>query len=252
MKYKLIKGFPSSPIVGTIVELVKDRYIGEQCDLSRGYVDCYPEFWETIEELDYEILSIFREDCGILFKDNQGRFQHVCNRGGGFALSLEHALFKEFTIHSVKRVKDSLVFSVNDEVIYKFGSKIKKIIVGITFKEDKIWLQTDLENLGYSMSMEHAEKDEVIFISDDNIEVKKGDIFYAVCNTNFNITKTVAPHFTNNPAKYKRFVNEEKAKEYRIFNKVCLSLHDVQNNLDLHQNLKVADLIKVIKRKLRL
>lgn len=136
MKYKLIKTYPGSPKLGTILEMDKGTRefpnttwlkIEEGLEIN---VKHYSEFWEPVVEKDYEIISIKCKvpnfGSYILNKISNGKF---ANEYKQINLDLEF-----YDIHSVKRLSDGEVFTVGDKV--KEGY-ITKIII----KKDTIYLE---------------------------------------------------------------------------------------------------------------
>ena len=115
MKYKLIKEYPGSPILGHIIDLSETKgdricgykYIDEYWEVYKKDVTSYPEFWEEVKEKDYEILSWYFGDMNIT-KEPDGSA-------------------REYHIHSIKRLSDGEVFTMGDET--NFG-KIKSINLG--------------------------------------------------------------------------------------------------------------------------
>ena len=58
MKYKLIKTYPGSPKLNTIVQ--KHQNCNYTCDyhsINPIYVENHSEFWQPVVEKDYEILA---------------------------------------------------------------------------------------------------------------------------------------------------------------------------------------------------
>lgn len=105
-KYKLIKEYPGSPILNTIIE-----YIEESDDIDEpfnGWIDNndneyespenYPEFWQEIIEKDYEILMLSLQGS------ERHRLTNVINNSNDYieALLNCHGNY----IHSVKRLSD--------------------------------------------------------------------------------------------------------------------------------------------------
>lgn len=110
-KYKLIKQYPGSGVVGTITELTER--------MNPAYFTDNPDFYEEVVEKDYEILS-FKQDSSI--KDLWTKFLGGWSRNvngypatGPYTLEdiLKNNLYK---IHSVKRLSDGEVFTVGDSV----------------------------------------------------------------------------------------------------------------------------------------
>jgi len=108
-KYKLIKKFPGSASLGTVID-TDDVAFG----ITHNYTD-YPEFWELVVEKDYEILNL-NIDNSLVTCNNHGRWG---NRKNIQECTLEW-LLKEYpnSIHSVKR-KDGEIFSVGDLITYR-------------------------------------------------------------------------------------------------------------------------------------
>ena len=72
--YKLLKKYPGSPELNTILLQIGDKFnnywdcknIG--IDYKKNLIENNPEFWQKVEELEYEILSIIKKSDGTLFK----------------------------------------------------------------------------------------------------------------------------------------------------------------------------------------
>ena len=73
-RYKLIKKFPGSAPVGTIIDL-DDVAFGITCNYTN-----YPEFWEEIVEKDYEILE-YKSIQGLHCEKGQYCFDVVSQYG---------------------------------------------------------------------------------------------------------------------------------------------------------------------------
>lgn len=69
----------------------------------------------------------------------------------------------------------------------------------------------------------------VLFLTEDGVEIRKGDKFYVVDEQygKFKMHDTIGGHFTKEHKHRKRFSNREKASEYVLRNKPCLSVNDV-------------------------
>ena len=99
-KYKLIKKFPGSDELGTIItgskETMYSKGLGYR-NYDWAHVEIHPEFWEEIVEKDYEILS--------------QTSVRVCNPKDNYKVVRNTTP----VIHSVKRLSDGEVFSVGDK-----------------------------------------------------------------------------------------------------------------------------------------
>lgn len=140
MKYELIKKYPGSPELGTI----------ESCSTHIGkgtkFYNSHPEFWRKLEEVDYEILSVYTTiDKVYPYKKNTftGCFTHLINAE------------ECFKIYSVKRLSDGEVFTIGDIISYK-GEKLSPLgfIRQIDFK---IWLDSE-QNTYWEFELKNSEK----------------------------------------------------------------------------------------------
>ena len=110
MKYKLIKTYPGSPVLGFITipkRSDNDYYVNS----NWIYPEKYPEFWEKVVELNCEILK-------------------SCPIGGG--------------IYSVKRVSDGEIFTVGDTIANMCDSeqKISKLYINKNTGEMCVYTST--------------------------------------------------------------------------------------------------------------
>ncbi len=125
-KYKLIKKFPGSDELGTIItgskETMYSKGLGYR-NYDWVHVEIHPEFWEEIVEKDYEILS--------------QTSVRVCNPKDNYKVVRNTTP----VIHSVKRLSDGEVFTVGDKVSRE-GGYFESTILSINDKfEAKILLR---------------------------------------------------------------------------------------------------------------
>lgn len=133
-KYELIKEYPGSPKIGTVVN-----------NLENDTISAYPEFWKEVSDFDknYEIMS-FKistnngNTWSITRRISNGRFLHesidenelpienAFNDGYG---AYEEDMYNEYDepddiiiINSVKRLSDGKIFTIGDIVQYKVGN----------------------------------------------------------------------------------------------------------------------------------
>lgn len=114
-RYKLIKCYPNSPKLGTVLESDNAFYYSYSNGIiSSNTVETNPEFFEEVVEKEYEILSY--SSSGEIYKKNtNGTFDRE-----GFATNWSEKSFtcdsrNEF-IYSVKRLKDNVVISIGDKL----------------------------------------------------------------------------------------------------------------------------------------
>ena len=214
MKYELIKTYPGSPKLNTII-----NFGDIDCDFTHN-PENYPEFWEEVVEKDYEILSysdnnnnIFRE------KDNQG---------------ILHRL--DFKIHSVKRLSDFEIFTIGDIVKCE---DCKGKITSLEIYHNDIYL-TGIDNkmpFGFTLCnaldcFEIPQKaKQPLFTTEDSVDIFKGDKIYFINTTNgrFNINICLDVELYKTHLLY--FSTKEKAEEYILYNKPLLTLKDIDELL---------------------
>ena len=184
-KYKLIKQYPGSPKLETIIE---GKFLGHYHDISNqvssitsNLVENHPEYWEELIEKDYEILSYFKKDKPACVTTKK--------RGGE-----KHEEF--WNIHSVKRLSDGEVFTVGDIVSVKLGSSNKRL--------DKIKLNDDssafLNGIWfyYSSGSSHfrnvTKEKQPIFLTHDGKDIFEGDTVWYVNKKTFAYHYVTAKH----------------------------------------------------------
>jgi len=255
-KYKLIKEYPGSLELGTIVS--------RKCttDIWKGttYYETYPEFWQEVIEKDYEIVSQ-------VTKYNP----------------LDDYKASGTKIHSVKRLSDGEIFTVGDlitghshtdaraieeikirydgsigleqkhgstELIYATKAKNPIFLTHDgkdIFAGDKVWwVRKDssyydslisvpwmqfYSNLNaYFLTEEAAlnyiNKNKVLFTTEDGVDIKHGDTYYFV-DTDFNINTSKANFQAVAMSDEKKYFSTvEEAHEYVMQNVKALSIKD--------------------------
>jgi hypothetical protein len=245
-KYRLIKEYPGSPKVGTILEPNKfGNAVYEGIWLYK--VNCSPEYWESIVEKDFEILSfISKKDCTIHhLVENTITYQANypgCNRKDLFTMLYMDDVFK---IYSVKRLSDGEVFTIGDDFINNFGSisKIDSIeIVGNTV--DLQYYSRD--KYGCKLSdVKKAKKP--LFTTEDGVNIFKGDKYWFVYGELVKEAEAYSAIYHDLPNYY--FSTKEAAEEYVIMNKPCLSLKEIYS-LSSIELIQRSPLYKIVKSKI--
>lgn len=238
--YKLKKVYPGLP---------KDWEIGMEVGLGcriYGYSPCNgkytnwyinndiiknnPEFWEKVVEKDYEILSFISENNIIHTKRENGKFLESHISGEGFYLESGYSL-PDYYINSVKRLSDNTIWAIGDK--YQVVDPIKEIRTIATFYISKNKLYITPREYGYSELKEIQIVKQPIYKTEDNVEIFEGDDVHWVNTYNYTYLyplpfSTGAPKLLNTVGNiYKVFSTKEKAEEYIIMNKPCLSINDV-------------------------
>ena len=171
-KIKLIRKYPGSPNLGTVITAKVDK---ENNNTNNFYWEGswfnpndFPEFWEEIVEPDYEILSFKQDSC---ITDLWTKFhtntwgRNVNGQCVTKPYTTEEILSdKLYAIHSVKRLSDGEVFTVGDTIkTHKWGSD--NIINSITIADGTnsikggIWLNCDGGGQHFSHSIKVIQKD---------------------------------------------------------------------------------------------
>lgn len=233
IQYKLIKEYPGSPKLGTLANkefsfssdsyMLSDKF---HQPLPLGRVENHPEFWQKVEEVDYEILSFYSghsdDKMAYIFKKTRNG---LYSKGSGDC-DLDHAL-KYWNIHSVKRLSDGCVFSIGDKVyqIEPFINETTWIIKEFSIKDTRCFT--------IGVNIDCIEKSKTpLFTTEDGVGVLGGDKYYWVCihNEGWNAHKAELGFNLDSfsiPQNVKTFSTKEKAEEYILRNKPCLSLMDL-------------------------
>lgn len=236
-KYKCIKKYPWGPELETII----------RADVTSLYEN-YPEYWEEVIEKDYEILS-FKEGLRIWYKVTDGNYTQYPEREHG-TFTEKYALeeSKTYSIHSIKRLSDGEIFTIGDKLECEIPTKS-------IFKLDKIKLRNNqiyfICNHGGNVYQSHYWLHQVshfkqhLFTTEDGVNINVGDEYFELIIPGFhnkecvwniipNIGRSNLIYDQEGNRKHFRlwFSTKEKAEEYIIENKPCLSLNDVKK-LDL-------------------
>lgn len=194
MKYELIKKYPGSPDLGFITSPKSDNayYVNSNWIEPENY----PEFWEKVVELDYEILR----SCPI-----------------------------EGSIYSVKRLSDNEVFTVRDHL--NFNNQGNGILLRIDFEralvdkgKGRLCFVNDNKFLGDWWSIKDLSKvKKSIFVTYDEVDMFMGDDYYTLGTPDnyWSIQKFVVDVncLSLSPIGKVQFSTSEAAEKYILDNK---------------------------------
>lgn len=255
MEYKLIKTYPGSPKLGTISEPNGFKVIAPYLDTNN--VDNYSEYWEKVRERDYEILMMMNPN--IRTPSIPYRIESISQSNCIARYANGHV------IHSVKRLSDGVIFTVEDRIdrserLYKnniirgfnIGSD-GKILVSINDVVDRSYK----ESKGCCISIvEHSLK--FLFNSEDGVDMNEGDIvYYTELDDDDMSWKIQSRVLSRRDTRFiddctiKAFSNEKELKKYILFNKPCVSLNHIFANSNLSKNEVIGKgLIQLIEKEI--
>lgn len=225
LKYKLIKEYPGSPKLGTVVTLetaVNGQIIqGKWC----YDIDNAPEFWEKVIEKEYEILSFKKRLTGDIYNlSSDGKYRF----NSGYVYMSEWEVY--FTIHSVKRIYDGEIFTVGDNISHSYKGVNNETITK-EYKIEKIYF-IEKERLsfyvggGLSLGIKNVLKlKQPLFTTEDGVDIYEPStrVFY-VCRD----WRIYSPTVISQAAKENKcYSTKEAAEEYLLMNKPCLSINDI-------------------------
>ena len=217
-KYKLIRKYPGSPTVGTILAPKVDKELTNTNNFYWGgswfNPNDFSEFWEEVVEKDYEIVSYIKKGSTTCTTTKR--------RGGE-----NHEEF--WNIYSVKRLSDGEVFTVGDRIkVCQHGSTktIDSIdLYGNTSSlKEGIWFTY---NSG-SCHMTHAiNQKNLIYLTLNEQDIFEGDTVWYVNRENFYYDYIKAyPEVNFCSERRAYFLTEEEAKNFIIENKPALSIKE--------------------------
>lgn len=277
-QYKLIKTYPNSPELGTIVTYYANWHmygITNECIFKAKIIENSPEFWQKVIQKDYEILS-FTD------KPNTGRIyrkytSNLFYSDDSAKLWSESDLLKDedVKIHSVKRLFDGEIFTIGDKLNDKSFTENARHPLSKTDIWDNIITKiaivknSDSEVAGYSYTNMNGQlmfsasnkwknlnvslKDAIkakkpLFITEDGKEIFEYQEYWFITTLDWKLkshTMGISDrHYP--PLGNKQFSTKEAAWEYILMNKPVLSLNDVRNAMKtpLSWSCKLEELVK--------
>ena len=247
MKYKLIKEYPGSPKLDTICKYDKNPWSDSNAFtnpvLNPKY---YPEFWKPVVEKDYEILSVIT--------NNDKFIEKVYNQ--------ESTIEPYWKIYSVKRLSDGEIFTVDDIILVHENEYIL----------DKLYLQNnklyydrfDDFSKGSGLFNKSIKKvKQPLFTTEDGVDIfERNNIYWVNINTfekvncnkynddlgEISIKSLLSKQYE---CKATGFSTKEKAEEYILLNKPCLSYNEVLNAAKIINKNAFETLKTLIKSKIK-
>lgn len=222
-KYKLIKEYPGSFKLGTVLTYDSGYYSipdVSNTSIRRELVENHPEYWEKYK--DFEILA-FRGNTntdlkGVLSKESA----HLMLNNTGTLESLEITMLDSgYEIYSAKRITDGEVFTVGDRVKQSNASHNTIFnITGFKFDVNNEHLLALGGNGGIKLKkIEHLKP---LFKTEDGVDIFEGDIVHQVDEKfMYHSYRWGAQNVIGGKPfpEFKMFSTKEKADEYVLENK---------------------------------
>lgn len=229
MKYRLIKTYPNSPELGAEAKFEKNAEISYDINSGIQYLSIiknYPEYWEKVAEKDYEILCYSRAF---------NRYSHSLTKRD-----------ESWDIHMIKRLSDGVIFSIGDKI--DGYSYTNRVILNIELANKKLLFR---QCLGYSMLEDIKHSKQPLFTTEDGVDIYEGDkiwfvdIDYWIPEERISKKRDIYKNRGLFP-----FSTKEKAEEYIIMNKPCLSIEDFKKIFTNARTSIIEPLKELVKSKL--
>lgn len=218
-KFKLIKKFPKSPEIGTVVLKGGNRghYIGLYADEKNIFffkaedIENYPEFWEEMyifNNVPWRLVSYKYDDSGTYVS--------------GIPLLHESVRFKNMKFITIQRLTDNKIFTV--------GEKYDEGIIEDFYILNKEILVAKINNKEVGIDLLTA-KEEENFKTFDGFEIKEGSTIYAVDTHKLKFIKfdILIPKLFDF---YKIFAEKENAIKYIKDKEKKYSLNDIKETVN--------------------
>jgi len=227
MKYKLVKEYPGSPKLGTILTHEELQYYN------------WNEYYQEVFEKDYEILSLIEDkliyNCDKYSKDyiNQlfntiGVNIHSVKRKDGeiFTIGdrLDEKCFRKLSRHPLSEgIHDNIITKI--AIVKKHASEVAghlEIQNGkLMFSASNKW-----NNLNVLLS-EAIKYKQPLFTTEDGVDIFENNTSIYHVDKSLNIKFIKHKDFKVISKNVKYFSTKEKAEEYILLNKPVLSLKDL-------------------------
>jgi hypothetical protein len=267
MKFKLIKTYPGSPKLGTVVTDTNpnngamDSYfsldwgISGKCAFKIGKdhnCESNPEFWEPVtqcceKDTDFDGNCPIHRAEKIVIRTYIPKKEYeikdyeivslVTNTYFGITDSaIDIKAFNEgfgaqkCSIHSIKRVSDGVIFTVGD-LVNNLNNPNSWNIEKISIEKRGVRIDSRIGGVCPSFqNLQHAKKP--LFTTSDGVKIFEGDKYWYVPKSELTATSKMAHKGSGTKGiNVVYFATELAAKEYILKNKPCLSLKDVENLL---------------------
>ena len=266
-RYRLIKEYPGSPKLDTIINDSKTTLGISYYENCKAFIGNFPEFWELIVE--YPIgTKVHNSQTNTIYTKKEDGWYKPSEKTGysdemiikshyiniiedkvvekdyeilelSLQRSIKHQIVsalensEDYTIsllscngnkiHSVKRLSDGEIFTIGDKVNMFNGIAIITSFRILPNNEFVI----DFDNKCSGIGIKNITKAKTpLFTTEDGVDIFEGDTYYKVVNESFQLL-IMERASKGESLRSKVFSTKEKAEEYILLNKPCLSLKDV-------------------------
>lgn len=244
MKYKLKKWYPTLPAtwkVGDVITRDAQYYKHDagliHRSISWSEVENNPEFWEKATATECKILSFKPNNkCPDLWTEfDTGKW---CRNDNGFAATSPYTTSEmlgnpRYSIYSVQRLSDGKIFTVGDQVSCNKPGCYKYFTIDTMFfinPPDTILLRNrDCHIYEYIHNIDLVRTP--LFKTEDGVNIFEHSVYHSVYLPTVEYMGGHCAEIPNN-GKYtsdacKTFSTKEKAEEYVLMNKPCLSIKEI-------------------------
>lgn len=219
----------------------------------KGESHTYPS-WMIEDSNDWEEMIEYKctKDYEVLFYKSQKTDRIINNETFNVAPDSSY-----WNIFSVKRLSDGEVFTIGDKVIHCNNVTTKvATITGFSILSNEIWFNTDVYNVPMSLIKGKYTKTK-LFTTEDGVDIYPGSTFCYVDLPSYKLQLYQNGFFTASllspiyeDSVY--FSTKEKAIDYIVKNKPCLSFMDIIELMRTHSDSKIVGALEeLVKSKLQ-
>lgn len=264
-KFKLIKKYPHSPELNTIITKI-DTYWGYPDGqdsnrivfLRKDKPEDYPEYWQEVVEKDYEILSFVNIKTTLLVELHKNS-KYACKKGTGYegkgVSNEEYCLnSKDLKIHSIKRLSDGEIFTIGDKIQLDEDNTTYGTITALYISHEQ--LRFYCGKLGGVLCHDIDKRNnfkkvkQPLFTTEDGVDVYEDSNVWSINKKTFQFCskghKGFYKGFIPN-SNYLYFSTKEKAEEYIKLNSIRYSLKDIKEAFGESRTLSFKSIFNKLK-----
>lgn len=225
IQYKLIQEYPG-------------HSLGEIHTADKGtkwygtiFYNANPKFWQKVEEVDYEILTVTPSEKNLNNTNKEAVITFkMCNKD-----------LQMCNIHSVKRLSDGEVFTIGDEYSNNHaGLYTEESIHNIKIVDGECRIYDGQDSGYYPIKyITKLPKKTPLFTTEDGVEIFDKKTSYYLVSNDFKVC--FSSWFSQADLPFKTFSTKEKAEEYILMNKPCLSIKEITDLVLNNPNRRISD-----------